>query len=371
MIKYREITASETFILAQASKLQHEVTLLHGPLPRIYNREHKIGKTTKLLSEAIALSSKCSSFIYTELIKKQIRNSEPELVFIQYGSTAAKMYKACLQTNKPYIIHFHGFDAHRTRFLEKNQKAYKAMLRHAAGIIVVSESMKKNLLRLGADPSKMFLVPCGIDLSKFKEKVGSDYFLAVGRLVEKKAPHLMITAFSKVQKQYPHYKLFIIGTGPLLARCQKLVGDLGLDHLVNFLGQQNHQTVNAYLMNTFIFLQHSVTAEDGDSEGSPVAIAEAAACGIPVVSTRHAGIPEIVKDGDTGFLVQEGDVEGMTRAILGLIDDSKLYAMMSGNARRHIIEHFDQNKQVAKLNQIIEQAIVESPKHCRVVEKKN
>jgi glycosyltransferase involved in cell wall biosynthesis len=107
------------------------------------------------------------------------------------------------------------------------------------------------------------------------------------------------------------------------------------------------------------FLQHSIRASDGDSEGTPVAILEAQASGLPVIATRHAGIPDVVLDGRTGFLVAEGDVNGMAEKIARLGEDAGLAAELGVEGRSHVLERFTMERSVASLWRIIEQVIVE------------
>jgi Glycosyl transferases group 1 len=103
---------------------------------------------------------------------------------------------------------------------------------------------------------------------------------------------------------------------------------------VTFLGEQPHDVVAAELRGARAFVQHSITAVDGDSEGLPNSVLEASATGIPVVSTRHAGIPEIVVDGTTGYLVDEHDVPAMVTQMERLLGDPALAATLGRAGRR-------------------------------------
>jgi glycosyltransferase involved in cell wall biosynthesis len=102
------------------------------------------------------------------------------------------------------------------------------------------------------------------------------------------------------------------------------------------------------------FVQHSIEAASGDSEGTPVAVLEAGATGLPVVSTRHGGIPEVVIDGRTGLLVDEGDWQGMARAMATLAANPRLAAQLGAEARQHVEEHFSIDRSIARLWRIVE-----------------
>lgn len=110
----------------------------------------------------------------------------------------------------------------------------------------------------------------------------------------------------------------MVGDGPLLASARRLSASLGLDERISFLGFREPSAVAALLRTARAFVQHSVTAGDGDREGMPVAVIEAQMAGLPVIATRHSGITEVVADQVSGLLVEEGDVPGMGGALLQL-----------------------------------------------------
>jgi glycosyltransferase involved in cell wall biosynthesis len=132
----------------------------------------------------------------------------------------------------------------------------------------------------------------------------------------------------------------MIGGGSLLPECQRLARELGLDGRVEFLGPRSPDEIAAALRTARCFVQHSIVAPSGDSEGTPVAIIEGQASGLPVVSTRHAGIPDVVVEGESGFLVAEGDVAGMAERMLRLARDPELAGRMGRFARDHVMRNF-------------------------------
>jgi len=105
------------------------------------------------------------------------------------------------------------------------------------------------------------------------------------------------------------------------------------------------------------FVQHSVVASSGDSEGTPVGILEAGASGLPVVSTRHGGIPDVVIEGETGFLVAENDVDGMAQRMVQMATSPDLAGMLGHRARKHIQDSFSSERSLGRLWSIIESAI--------------
>jgi glycosyltransferase involved in cell wall biosynthesis len=190
-------------------------------------------------------------------------------------------------------------------------------------------------------------------------------FLSVGRFTAKKAPDLTLRAFARVRQKVPGAQLRMVGFGPLLEPCRKLAGELGLDGAVTFLGACPPPVIQGEMRRARCFVQHSIVAPDGDSEGTPVSILEAGASGLPVVSTRHAGIPDVVLDGVTGLLVEEGDVEGMACALVRLALDPDLAARLGQAARQRIAEHFSLPDRIGRLWAILDSCIAGAPLSAR------
>jgi glycosyltransferase involved in cell wall biosynthesis len=273
-------------------------------------------------------------------------------ILIEYGTTAAKALPALRDINKRIVVHFHGHDAHRYQTLDKYREAYKEVLQLADAIIVVSERMRGVLIDLGASQEKIHCIPCGVDIEKFGQTDVSrnpPVFFSCGRFVEKKAPHLTLMAFHKAYLKNPAIRLRMAGDGPLLKHCQDLVSQLKLKDSVTLLGVISQERVIDELSRCRAFLQHSVTAPDGDSEGTPVGILEAGAVGVPVISTVHAGIPEAVLHGETGLLVGEFDIDGMSEAILKLTADPKFAQSLGENARNHIHAKYSLDDSIEKI----------------------
>lgn len=355
-----EPSISETFIRAHVDRLAARTLLIHGWRPRIHNRSvlsssqvvlHKIRR--------LALGEDLSVEI-TSAYVKAFRQHRVDAVLAEYGETGVQVLKSCRQLNIPLIVHFHGYDASVYSILEAQREAYAAMFREAAGIIAVSRAMERKLVSLGAPAEKVQYNPYGIDCGKFggaAPATAPPLFLAVGRFVEKKAPQITIRAFHLVYKTNPGVRLRMIGEGPLLNECQMLVRELGLEHAVTFLGGLAPEFVQEEMRKARCFVQHSIEAPSGDCEGTPVGILEAGASGLPVVSTRHAGIPDVVIEGTNGLLVDEGDTEGMARHMLRMAEDPVLAARLGEAGRRRIVEHFTIESSIAGLWRIIESCL--------------
>ena len=284
----------------------------------------------------------------------------PDLVLAQYGPTGARIAPLCRRLGVPLVVHFHGRDASEYATLRRNKTRYLEMAQYAGAVIAVSRKMADQLAGIGIPREKLRWNPCGVDIANFH---GADpgtappLFVAVGGFVEKKAPHHTLEAFSSVLREVPSAKLRMIGAGLLLPRCRNLADKLGIAQSVDFLGAQPHEVVVEEMKKARCFLQHSVVAPDGDSEGTPVAVLEAGACGLPVVSTHHAGIPDVVLHEETGFLVQEHDVASMAQHMTSLARDSELAAKLGRAGQERIRSEFSMERHISRLSRILEDAV--------------
>jgi len=220
--------------------------------------------------------------------------------------------------------------------------------------------MLRKLIALGALPEKIHYNPYGVDCQKFggaDPASASPTFIAIGRFTEKKAPQLTLAAFAQVHRIFRDARLRMIGEGPLMEECRKLSEQLGISGALTFLGGQSPGIVQRELRLSRCFVQHSVESSTGDSEGTPVSILEAGATGLPVVSTRHAGIPDVVIEGETGFLVDERDVDAMARHMMRIVAEPGLARELGLAARRRIQQHFAKEQQLGSLWRIIESCI--------------
>lgn len=291
----------------------------------------------------------------------------------EYGPTAVRIAEACRVAKIPFVVHFHGYDASKHRVIDEYREKYEHMFGSAAAIVGVSRAMCEKLHELGAPREKLFWNPYGVDIGQFSGASPSEApprFVAVGRFCEKKAPHLTLSAFAQVRAACDKAELRMIGEGQLLKECRDHARELGIADAVHFLGAQPQQVVQRELRNARAFVQHSAQAADGDCEGTPVGVLEASATGLPVVSTRHAGIPDVVVEGETGMLVDEHDVDGMASAMVRLASHPDLAATMGQNGRQHIRNYLTMEDSINRLHRILSGAAAhEIPSPCEVAPK--
>jgi glycosyltransferase involved in cell wall biosynthesis len=166
------------------------------------------------------------------------------------------------------------------------------------------------------------------------------------RLAEKKGVEYGIRAVSEALKKSQHVEYKIAGDGPLKGKLQSLIAELKVGDKIELVGWKSQGEIADLLEKSDILLAPSVTTENGDEEGIPGVIMEAFAHGLPVVSTCHASIPEVVKDGESGVLVPERDVDGLAEKLKFLIAQPGLRAAMGRKGRDFVDEHYN----IEKLN---------------------
>jgi glycosyltransferase involved in cell wall biosynthesis len=248
------------------------------------------------------------------------------VVLTEFLDTWLPLVPWFLERGVRVVAHSHGRDVSvrlRDRWWRQQYAAYA----EADAVVAVSEHVRRRLVDLGLPAGSVHVVPCGVDVPAEplppRAEDGTVRLLAVGRMVPKKAPLATVEAFALAARRDRRLRLTMVGDGPLAGAVAEAVGASGVGDRVELLGARSHAGVLDELRACDVFVQHSVVSpDDGDEEGLPVAVLESMAAARPVVSTRHAGIPEAVADGRTGLLVDEGDVAGMAAALETLAGDA-------------------------------------------------
>jgi len=257
---------------------------------------------------------------------------------------------------------FHGFDL--TGYLQREgDHAYDELFQLGDLFLPISDRWKQKLIALGCPPEKIQVHHMGIDCDKFMftpRQISADgviQIVTVCRLVEKKGVEYGIRAVAHIRDRYPKIQYTIIGDGPLKSDLEMLVAELKISDMVHLVGWKQQDEVIEILNQSQIFLSPSVTACNSDQEGIPVALMEAMAMGMPVVSTFHSGIPELIEDGISGYLVPERDIDGLAAKIWTLIQHPELWAKLEQEGRCQVEEEFNNEKLNARLCEIYESLV--------------
>lgn len=273
-----------------------------------------------------------------------------------YGVAGIRFLPASKRAGIRLAAHFHGFDLSSMYRSSAYRRSVARLVDYAGALIVVNDNQYRRLRELGCSASKIHRIPYGVPIPELpivREESSPVRFVAVGRFVPKKAPDLTLRAFAATHRTCPDATLDFIGDGPMRERCSKMVHDLNIADAVTFHGIQPNDVVMDFYAKSSVFVQHSLTARNGDEEGWPVAVAEAMSRSLPVVSTRHAGIADQVRHGTDGYLVAEGDVQSMQEHMISLARDASLRTSMGEHARQRMCDVGDLKKTVATLRDVL------------------
>ena len=262
----------------------------------------------------------------------------------------------------PLVVTFHGYDFCVVP-RERGADVYHELFRGADAVTVNSGYTRERVAELGCPPERIHNLHVGLNPEQFpfRERVRRPgepvRVLSVGRLVEKKGIEYAIRAVAQAREKFPDLRHDIVGDGPLRAGLEKLVDALGLRENVFLHGAQDAQAIQQFMADAHVFMLPSVTAANGDQEGTPVSLMEAQSAGLPVLSTLHSGIPEVVRQNETGFLLPERDVAGLAEKLIFLIENPDVCASMGRRGRQHVEAEFDLRKLNRDLAGIYEQTV--------------
>lgn len=250
--------------------------------------------------------------------------------------------------NSKIVVSFHGIDL--TEHLRKEGvHVYDRLRDEADAILPISNFFRERLLKLGFSPRRTTVHHVGVDCSKFafrprtKAQGESIGLLTVGRLVPKKGVEFALRALGvlKQRGQLSQFHYDIIGDGPEREALVALCAKLGLNEAVTFHGGMDHGKIAEWMQQSDLFLAPSVTAANGDMEGIPTTIMEAMASGMPIVTTDHSGISELVQDSVSGFLCRERDFDKLADRLRFLSNNRELWPEFGREGRRTVEADFN------------------------------
>ena len=244
------------------------------------------------------------------------------------------------------IVGFRGWDI-SWYVQQQGEDVYQQLFPHADFFVTNCNFFRDRAIKIGCPQTKITVVGSGIDCQKFRFKPrqfpedGIVRLATTGRLVEKKGIEYSIRAVAIALKQYPHLEYNIIGDGCLWDSLQQLIIELNLESKVKLLGWRQQSEIVNILDNSHIFLAPCVTAKDGNQDAPVNTLKEAMAMGLPVISTYHGGIPELVRDGVSGYLVPERDSNSIADKLQYLIANPDLWQSLGKNGREFVEQYYD------------------------------
>ena len=284
-----------------------------------------------------------------------LRQLAPKSVHAHFGRGGALALPVARALGVPLHVTFHGGDAtketHQRRRLIPTiyQRRLSQLQAYASGFLCVSQFVADRLSAQGFPKSKLIKHYIGIDLAQMTQpRQRNGRLLFVGRLVDKKGVDILLAAMRRLQngrnKNMPG--LDIAGSGPLEDALRAQAVDLPS---VRFLGWQTQQRLTSIMRTAQAVVVPSRIAADGDCEGLPTVVLESIRAGLPVVATNHAGIPEIIHDQETGFLVPENDPDALAAALLAVMQPGDHIQQMVVNAQARLQQDFNASIQSEKL----------------------
>jgi colanic acid/amylovoran biosynthesis glycosyltransferase len=360
-----------TFIPLQVNELRRYTAQYVGLIPAA-DRNLPLPQEPILLSKDRTPFARCRRELYrwsgvAPQFHSRVRGVGSRLLHAHFAEGAAPAVFLSNRLNLPLIMHLRGgaevmADSElRSHLFELPYLAYRRQLWQRASLFLcVSQYIREKALHAGYPEEKLRIQYTGMNLSAFTPSLPAsekdpNLVLFVGRLVEYKGCDYLLRAMKLVQQQRPAARLVVIGDGPFRASLQKLDGELGVG--ATFLGEHPQQTIRTWLERARVFCGPSVTVEGGMSEAFGNVFSEAQSMGVPVVSFRHGGIPETMRDGVTGLLAPERDFEQLAAHLRRYLEDDDFWAQSREEGMRWVRQQFDVRTQTAKLESIYDNVI--------------
>lgn len=294
-------------------------------------------------------------------IETTLRAVRPALIHAHFATDGLLVLPLARAVGVPLIISLRGYDVTRSNgtLLLSGRLSW---MRYALGkrrlqlegtsFLAVSDALRKQAIARGYPEARTLTHYNGVDLDRFQPNEAAaeaGLILHVARLVEKKGTRVLIEALARLTGA----KLVIIGDGPLRRALERQAQQLG--DRIRFLGALPSDEVLQWMRRASVLAVPSLTAADGDAEGLPNVVIEAAACGLPVVGTTHSGIPEAIVDEATGFLVPEGDAGALAARLADVLGSEARRREMGAAARRLVERKFDRKMLTARLEAIYDE----------------
>ncbi|MFV9668357.1 colanic acid biosynthesis glycosyltransferase WcaL [Pantoea graminicola] len=293
---------------------------------------------------------------------KQVFTADVFLVHFGYaGALANKLRELGVLQGKQATV-FHGADISRRHILEEHKLDYVNLFRQSELMLPISHLWKNKLIEMGCPPEKIHVTRMGIEPEKFNFQPRQAFqkplrIVSVARLTEKKGLDVAVKASAILKQRGGQFQYTIIGNGDQDEMMRDFIAREGMEDCVSMPGFKPQEEIRRALSEADIFLLPSKTAADGDMEGIPVALMEAMAVGLPVVSTFHSGIPELIENNVSGWLVDEDDPEALAETLLKLSQGEVDVAPVVAAARHKVETEFNQHIAYGELAQILERLV--------------
>lgn len=300
--------------------------------------------------------------IFANSLESELIKNKPDVIYAHFGPLGCSVLPIAQKFDIPLICNFYGYDVSSTLKSSFWRNRYKKDIPYFAASVGIS-SFICNQLHSFSSKDKVYKIHLGVDEEaspKKTESAGQAIRLVfIGRFVEKKSPLELIESFSILNSRLDKrvkIELHLIGDGPLFNESKQLVAQKKLNN-IRFYGALDHDQAMKVLVHSDIYVQHSVTAPNGDKEGQGVSLVEASKNAIPCVSTRHNGFSDVIIEGKTGFLVDEHDLMAMAERMYDLVTDEQLRSKLGEAAQKHIHANFSRESEIKQTIDLFEKVV--------------
>lgn len=298
-----------------------------------------------------------------EVLQAVLQRRAPALLHIYFGHTGVHLLPFIKQWQTPSIVSFHGVDAMPRAQHPNYAGKLKELLQTVPLILARSESLAKVLIERGAPADRIRINRTALPLDQFPilsriaPANGRWVFFQAARLIEKKGIEDSLRAFAEIRRDFPNATFHLAGEGPLQKELEKLCFELKIDSSVFLEGFCTQDRLRELYQQAHVFIHPSKKTAEEDQEGIPNSMLEAMATGLPVLATKHGGIPEAVRDGKDGLLCAEGDWRGLAANLRALIQNPTLLFEMGESAAARVRAEFAAGAQIAKLESYYDEAV--------------
>jgi colanic acid/amylovoran biosynthesis glycosyltransferase len=343
--------ASETFVRAHLASLTRYRPLAVGLVAKGEFDERRYLPAGPGERLALTLLGRAGA------MAERLRAEAPVLIHAHFGTDGLLALPLAEALGIPLVTTLHGHEVSRTRMrmVTSGRLSWmryallrRRLIERGGLFLAVSEAVRRRALAAGYPAERVITHHGGVNTGFFRPSGAPPepgLILHVGRLVEKKGTAALLDALARTEDA----RLVIVGDGPLREKLEHRARSLGVDARVRFAGALPQDEVLEWMRRAWLLAAPSVTAGDGDSEGLPTVVCEAAAAGLPVVATRHSGIPEAVSEGETGLLGPERDVGLLAGNLSLLLASPRMRESMAGAARLRALDRFDLARQTERL----------------------
>jgi len=292
-------------------------------------------------------------------LEKVVKQNNVGLMHVHFGFNCIYPLRLRKKYEIPLVTTFYGYDISRLTNVNKWRKKYKELFIHGDLFLVEGQHMKSRLIALGCPSNKIQIQRIAIPIERINvvprkpKKINEKLILIFcGRFVEKKGIMHALEAVERLSAKYNNFEFRIIGDGPLKSKIEKFIKKCHMHNYVKMLGFLTYEDYLKEMQKADIFIHPSFTTSNGDSEGgAPTTILEAQAMGMPVVSTYHADIPNIVVPGESALLSQEKDIDKLTQNINYLFENQQIWERMGSIGREFVEAHHDIKKEIDSLEE--------------------